>query len=59
MLRVFFEMNFIELWKIMENPIPQKSKGKKIIPKEFFDDRLGRMPPNTRELEEAVLGAMM
>jgi replicative DNA helicase len=35
------------------------SKKKKIIPKEFFDDRIGRMPPHSRELEEAVLGAMM
>ncbi len=45
----------------MENPeIPKRaSNKKKIIPKEFFDDRMGRMPPNSRELEEAVLGAMM
>ena len=45
----------------MENPdIPKRTNNKKkVIPKEFFDDRMGRMPPNSRELEEAVLGAMM
>ena len=45
----------------MENPdIPKRTTNKKkVIPKEFFDDRMGRMPPNSRELEEAVLGAMM
>ncbi len=34
-------------------------KTKKSYPKELFDDRLGRMPPHSTELEEAVLGAMM
>ncbi len=42
----------------LDNPIRNPNK-KKTIPKEFFDDRMGRMPPNSRELEEAVLGAMM
>lgn len=42
----------------LNSPIRNPNK-KKTIPKEFFDDRMGRMPPNSRELEEAVLGAMM
>lgn len=39
--------------------IPKRSNNKKTIPKEFFDDRMGRMPPNALDLEDAVLGAMM
>lgn len=46
---------------IMEIPGSSQRKPKlaKPIPKEFFDDRLGRMPPQSIELEEAVLGGMM
>ncbi len=39
--------------------INQNKKYKPKVNKELFGDILGRIPPNSKELEEAVLGAMM
>ncbi len=43
----------------MENQLQDKKAKKSKIVKELFGDVLGRVPPNSKELEEAVLGAMM
>lgn len=42
----------------MENATQDKKRKSKVV-KELFGDVLGRIPPNSKELEEAVLGAMM
>lgn len=39
--------------------ISQDRKYKPKVNKDLFGDILGRVPPNSKELEEAVLGAMM
>lgn len=39
--------------------ISQERTRKPKVNKELFGDVLGRVPPNSKELEEAVLGAMM
>lgn len=43
----------------MENQIQDTKRKKSKVVKELFGDVLGRIPPNSKELEEAVLGAMM
>ena len=42
----------------MDNPSQKKNLRKKPLPVLPFELQ-GRIPPNSRELEEAVLGAMM
>ncbi len=42
----------------MENTTQDKKRKSKVV-NELFGDVLGRVPPNSKELEEAVLGAMM
>ena len=43
----------------MENSNQDRKRKTQKVTKELFGDVLGRVPPNSRDLEEAVLGAMM